>query len=241
MKFKQYIKHVLFLIVLGMLVFLYGFSIKKNQYKKISDIIIEFKEKENQFLTQAMVNKLLIQNNETVKNQAKSVIDLYRLEKTILTNPYIEETSVFLTIDGELRSIIKQRTPIARIIIDNDSYYIDKQGIKIPLSDNYSARVPLVTGVENDRDLDEITAFMQKVLSDDFLQKEIVGVHKSDDGEYKISVRSGEYKIEFGKLEDVNTKFKKLKAFYNKAFLDKTIENYKTINVKYHNQVVCTK
>ena len=54
-------------------------------------------------------------------------------------------------------------------------------------------------------------------------------------------MRSGNYKIDFGKLTKMDVKFKKLKAFYNKTFLDKTIESYKTINVKYHNQVVCTK
>ena len=33
-------------------------------------------------------------------------------------------------------------------------------------------------------------------------------------------------------------KTKKLKAFYSKVFLDSTIHKYKTINIKYHNQVV---
>jgi len=80
-----------------------------------------------------------------------------------------------------------------------------------------------------------------KINKDNFLKKEIVAVQKLTTNEYKFSVRSGDYKIEFGKLKDLDIKFKKLKAFYNKTFLDKTIQNYKTINVKYHNQVVCTK
>ena len=79
------------------------------------------------------------------------------------------------------------------------------------------------------------------ILEDDFLQKEIVSIKKSDVNEYQFSVRSGNYKIDFGKLNNVDVKFKKLKAFYNKTFLDKKINEYKTINVKYHNQVVCTK
>ena len=39
----------------------------------------------------------------------------------------------------------------------------------------------------------------------------------------------------------VSVKFQKLKAFYNKAQIDKTIEQYKSISLKYHNQVVCAK
>jgi cell division protein FtsQ len=51
-------------------------------------------------------------------------------------------------------------------------------------------------------------------------------------------VRSGDYRINFGDLTEIERKIKKLKAFYNKAFLDSTIHKYKTINIKYHNQVV---
>ena len=78
-------------------------------------------------------------------------------------------------------------------------------------------------------------------MADDFLKKEIIGIHKTQNNEFILSVRSGRYKIELGSLEKMNVKFQKLKAFYNKAFVDKTINQYKTINLKYHNQVVCAK
>jgi cell division protein FtsQ len=227
-------------IIIG-LGFLYSFSTVRNQQKKVSEIIVEFEDGDNNFLTHAMVDKLLIQNNETVQNQAKSVINLYGLENQLVQNPYVEKVSVFLTIEGELKSIIKQRAPVARIISKNSSYYVDKQGVKVPLSDNYSARVLLISGVENDEGIRVILPLILKILEDNFLQKEVVGIEKSDADEYQFSVRSGDYKIDFGKLTEVDMKFKKLKAFYNKTFEDKTIQIYKTINLKYHNQVVCTK
>lgn len=241
MKFKRFFKYMLFLTLIIGLGFLYSFSSVRNQQKKVSEILIEFEAGDNNFLTHTMVNKLLIQNNETVQNKAKSVIDLYNLENNVSKNPYVEKASVFLTVGGRLKSVIKQRTPVARIIVENNSYYIDKQGIKVPLSSNYSARVLLVSGVENDKDIEEILPLVSMILEDDFLKKEVVGIEKSDADEYRFSVRSGNYKIDFGKLTEVDIKFKKLKAFYNKTFEDKTIQNYKTINVKYHNQVVCTK
>jgi cell division protein FtsQ len=221
--------------------FLYSFSSKRNSNKKVKEIIVEFEKGDNSFLTHSMVDKLLIQNNETVKNQAKSVLDLYGLENKVLRNPYVESVSVFLTIEGMLQSTVKQRTPVARIITKDDSYYVDKQGIKIPLSDNYSARVLLVSGVRNDKNIKEILPLIDVILNDNFLQKEVVGVQKYDNNEFEFSVRSGNYKIDFGELDNIDVKFKKLKAFYNKTFEDKTIQNYKTITVKYHNQVVCTK
>jgi cell division protein FtsQ len=227
-----------FLLGLGVL---FSFSSKRNESRKVTDLIVEFEDGDNNFLTHAMVNKLLIQSRDSIKNKAKSVINLYSLENKVSQNPYVEKASVFLTIEGKLKSIVKQRTPVARVVNGDGSYYVDKEGVKIPLSKNYSARVLLISGIANDDDLNEILPLINTILEDDFLQKEVVGIKKSNSNEYQFSVRSGNYKINFGQLTEVDIKIKKLKAFYNKTFEDKTIQNYKTINVKYHNQVVCTK
>lgn len=241
MRFKNLIKYLVFLILIVCLGFLYSFSSLRNEQKKVSNIIVQFEDGENNFLTHLMVNKLLIQSGDSIQNQAKSVINLYKLENNVTQNPYVEKASVFLTIEGMLKSIIKQRAPVARIINEYESYYVDKQGVKIPLSDNFSSRVLLVSGIFNDKNLEEILPLIHTILSDNFLQKEVVGISRSSAGEYQFAVRSGDYKINFGKLTEIDVKIKKLKAFYNKTFEDKTIQNYKTINVKYHNQVVCTK
>ncbi len=241
MKFKRTLKYLVLLVVIVGVGLLYSFTTIRNEHKKVLNVIVEFEEGENNFLSHSMVNKLLIQNNTTVKNQAKSMLDLYGLEKQVSKNPYVEKAKVFLTIDGTLKSVVKQRTPVARIISKNSSYYVDKQGVIIPLSDSFSARVLLIFGVEKEEEIKEILYLLSFILEDDFLQKEIVSIKKSDVNEYQFSVRSGNYKIDFGKLNNVDVKFKKLKAFYNKTFLDKKINEYKTINVKYHNQVVCTK
>jgi len=241
MKFKKILKHLLLLCLLIGLSLLYGFSLQRNTQKKIVDISVNFEAGDNNFLTHNMVNKLLIQNNETVKNKAKSILDLYSLENNILKNPYVEKAAVFYTVNGMLKTVVKQREPIARIVSKNSSYYIDKQGVKVPLSDVFSARVLLISGVKKDQEIKEILPFVKVILKDDFFKKEIVGIHKSAENEFVFSVRSGDYKIDFGNLEDIEVKFKKLKAFYNTTYKNKTIQNYKTITVKYHNQVVCTK
>ena len=238
---KKTLTYLFSLLLISSLVFLYSFSSSKNLNKKIIKIEVEFEEGTNDFLTHKMVNKLLIQKNKSVQNQAKSVIDLQGLEYVVLSNPYIEKATVYYTIDGVLRTIIKQRTPIARVNAFNTSYYIDKQGVRVPLSTNYSARVILVTGAILEGDLKQITKYVNVILADDFLKKEIIGIHKKKNKEYLLNVRSGSYKIEFGKLDDVKTKFSKLKAFYNSVSEEKTLEKYKTINLKYHNQVVCAK
>ncbi|MCF2875338.1 MULTISPECIES: cell division protein FtsQ/DivIB [unclassified Tenacibaculum] len=238
---KKVITYLSFFLLLMFFGFLYGFTTGKNGSKKVKNTVVEFEAGDNNFLTHSIVDKLLIQNKEFVKNQPKRVVDLHFLETNVLANPYVEKATVFLTVDGVLKTVIKQRKPIARIVDKGKSFYVDKFGVKIPMSTNFSARVPLVSGVRESEDIKELIALIKAIESNDFFSKEIIAIQKNAQKEYVFTVRSGDYKILFGKLEDVDIKFKKLMAFYNKALVDKTIKKYKIINVKYHNQVVCTK
>lgn len=238
MKLKKILKYIFFLILLVVIGFLYGFSNQRNSQQIITKSVVKFHSKEPYFLSEQIVNKLLIQNNATVKKQAKSVIDLYKLEEQLLENPYVEKVSLFITIDGKLNTFIKQREPIARILSENSSYYVDYQGIKVPISENFSARVPVISGISNENEVSKLMVLLNKLVNDDFLSKEIIGIEFKNQNEYIFTVRSGNYRINFGDLTDIEKKTKKLKAFYSKVFLDSTIHKYKTINIKYHNQVV---
>lgn len=228
-------------LLLALVVSLYGFSHTKNSVKNVRDVVVEFEEGSNLFMDVQIVNKLLIQNNTTVKNQAKSVIDLHALEAKVLLHPMVEDAAIFLTVDGLLKAKIKQRTPIARVLSNTKSYYIDKQAKVMHLSANYSARVLLVLGDIKEEDIKKIHFLVTTILKDDFLKKQIISIQKMPNNEFVLDTRVGAQKIFLGKIEDLNQKFKNLKSFFSKTMTDKTIENYKEINLKYHNQVVCTK
>ncbi len=228
-------------LLIVLVLFLFGFTNYRNEHQKIDSIDIKFEEGNNLFMSYEMVNKLLIQNGETVKNKAKSLIDLNGLEKQVLSHPMVENATAYTTVDGQLRISVKQRTPIGRINTDNGSYYIDKQGQFMPLSENYSARVPIVTGIQNTENTDDLYELLSFITRDDFLQKQIVGVHKTSNEEFILTTRIGNHKINFGDVSKIKIKFKNLKAFYSYAMKDKTIEKYSEISLKYNNQVVGTK
>lgn len=221
--------------------FLVGFTHEKNKVKKVQDVAIEFEEGNTLFMDFEMVNKLLIQNGKGLENEPKTVIDLHKLETNVLSHPMVENASVFLTIDGLLKARIKQRTPIARVISDSKSYYIDKQAKRMPLSKNYSARVLLVFGDVNESDNENIHLLVSSILEDEFLKKQIIEVRKKENGEFVLSTRVGNQKIELGNLDNLDVKLKNLRSFFSKTMSDQTIDNYTSINLKYNNQVVCTK
>lgn len=233
----NYIKGFLLIVAL---VFLFGFSNYRNETKTVTSEVI-FEQGDNLFMSYEMVNKLLIQNQKHVKNQAKSLINLSSLEKQVLAHPMVENATTFLTIDGQLKTSVKQRTPIGRVRTNSESYYIDRQGQKMPLSSNYSARVPIITGLLVTENMEDIYRLLTYIKRDEFLKKQIVGIDKSAENDFLLLTRIGDHKINLGGIEDLEVKFKNLKAFYNHTMTDKTIENYKIINLKYNNQVVCTK
>lgn len=241
MRIKRLLKYPLILVLIVSVVFLYSFTGARNGRKKIIATEIEFTPGENHFLNHEMVNKLLIQNNTSVQNQAKTIIDLYQLEKNIVAHPYIKNAAVYITIHGVLHAEVTQRKPIARIVSENESYYVDSEGVKIPLSEHYSARVLIITGVKSNQHVEQSVALTQRILNDSFLKNEIVGVHFNAQNEVELTVRSGDYKIIVGDFDRLEDKFKNLKAFYSKTFSTQKIQEYKTINLKYHNQVVCSK
>ncbi|AMC11768.1 hypothetical protein Lupro_11025 [Lutibacter profundi] len=235
---RNYIKGVILLLLV---VFLLGFSNKKNNRKKVRDVTIEFEGGNNLFMSYQMVNKLLIQNGATVKNQAKSVIDLHLLETNVLSHPMVEDAAIFLTIDGLLKAKVKQRTPIARVLTNSKSYYIDKQAEIMPLSENYSARVLLISGDIKKKDIPKLHFLVTTILKDEFLKKQLIGVQKISNEEFILTMRVGNQKIFLGKIQNLNQKFKNLKSFLSETMTDKTIDNYTSINLKYNGQVVCAK
>jgi cell division protein FtsQ len=228
-------------LILGVVCFLYSFMTKRNDNRKLKEITVEFLGEEQLFITHETVNKLLIENKQDVSSIAKVALDLNNLENTIKKHEMVDEAEVFLSIDGKLKAIVKQKTPVARVFNQDDSYYIDFKGSKMPLSKAHTARVPLVSGnikAENSEKLDELFRIIHQ---DDFLRKNIIGVEVLSNGSLKMKNRNYNYDIEFGRTINMRQKFDNYKAFLQKAVLDSSIHKYKKINLKFTQQVVCTK
>jgi cell division protein FtsQ len=141
--------------LLGLVVFLFVFASGRNNNRLVTEPAIKFTGEDNLFITNETVSKLLIQNYGSVRNVAKETLDLNKLENTLKSNPVIESAEVYIAVNGTLNAEIEQKTPIARVNT-NASYYIDDRGFYMPLSTNYSARVPLVTGFVEKNNLENI-------------------------------------------------------------------------------------
>ena len=145
MKFFKW-NNVRLILMFALMVFLYSFTSMRNEHRKLTKSMVVFTDDSNPFIKQETVNKLLIENKTDASAIQKVDLDLNRLEKSINSNPMIEKSEVFVSIDGVLKAVVKQKTPIARMFNDEGSFYIDYQGGMMPVSDEFTARVPIVSG-----------------------------------------------------------------------------------------------
>ncbi|MCF6212995.1 MAG: hypothetical protein L3J45_03120 [Flavobacteriaceae bacterium] len=238
---KRFIKIIKVLFVSGLVVFLYGFSANRNAQNRIKNISIKIENDSHLFLTKNTVNKMLKQKLTSLKTQSKEALFLNDLEATLRANALVENAEVFRNIKGDLGVIIKQKTPLARVMGNKEVFYIDSKGGKMPLSKNYSANVPLVSGITNEEALDSVYKLLLFIHTDAFFKKQIIGINKNENNEFELSTRLGNALVLFGHLENLQGKLNNLKAYYLNAIQNKSVNRYKKINLKYSNQVVCTK
>ena len=204
-----FIKLTLALVMVGLL---YGFTNQRNEVRKLKSVHVEFTDENSPFITLSAVNKLLIQNNDSVTSIAKETLVLKEMESRLLKHPMVRDAQVFVTVNGELRAKIEQRMPIGRVA-GSPHYYVDEDGDKMLL----------------------------KLRKDEFMNQSVVGMHQNRDGTVELRMRKMDFKVHFGKVKDIDKKFQNYKAFYKKAKKDKTLTAYNLVNLQFGNQVVAIK
>ena len=240
MKYFKWI-NVRLILMFGLILFLFSFTSKRNEMRKLKKSEVVFVGENNLFVSNEVVNKLLIENKSDASTIRKDKVDLNKLEKSINEQEMIEKSEVFVSIDGVLKAVVKQKTPIARVFDESGSFYIDYKGNRMPLSDHYTARVPIVSGSIDDKNREEMSELFQMIHDDAFLKKNIIGVQILPLGNIKMMNRNFDYEIDYGKTINMERKFSNYKAFFQKAVLDSSINKYKKISLRFTQQVVCTK
>ena len=229
------------LLMFGLVIFLFSFTSNRNENRKLTKTKVVFVGENSSFIKQETVNKLLIENNADASAIRKDKLDLNKLENAVSSNQMVEKSEVFVTIDGVLKAVVKQKTPIARVFDGKRSFYIDYKGNTMPLSANFTARVPLVLGVIRKQNSEALAELFRKIYDDEFLKKNIIAIQIVRNGSLIMLNRNFDYQIDFGGAKNIDAKFKNYKAFFQKAVVDSTLYKYKKIDLRFTQQVICTK
>jgi len=209
------------------------------------------------------INKLITARFDTLEGMVLKGSHLLKAKEVISAIPYIENCDVDFLLNGTLRIRAKQRAPMLRIIAGGQSWYIDDKGVAMPRHQSFSARVPVASGnlgrtgvlkTGNDLraladtntsfakgNLNQVITLAKFIHNDKRLSSMVEQIYVNTNEEIELFTYVGNQRIIFGEAENIEEKFNKLLIFYRSGPTLSGLNKYKTINLKYNNQVVCSK
>jgi len=177
-----------------------------------------------------------------------SDFNLVSMEKALKKDVWIQEAEMFFDNNEILQVAVEEREPVARVFTaGGGTFYIDSSNMMLPLSQKFSARVPVFTNFPSEVKvlskpdsnlLNDIKKISIRIQADSFLMAMIDQVDITPQRSFEMIPKIGNQVIVFGDGSDVEAKFKKLQLFYKKVITKMGWNRYSVINLQYKNQVV---
>tara|TARA_B100000475_G_scaffold79923_1_gene57660 strand:- start:36 stop:746 length:711 start_codon:yes stop_codon:yes gene_type:complete len=232
-----FLKILKLLLITVLLFFLLSFTLK-NEHKNERKInLIEFDMSMERFVTkeEILTSCFNWQDDNQIQN-----LDVAKIEENIRKIPQINDVNVYLNHDGNIDIKLNERVPILRIYDGESSYYLDENCKIMPLSKLFTARKLIVSGDLKNFTIDEVCKLYSIIESNDFFKNLITQISLKKNNIVLIT-RIRNLEINIGDLDFLETKFNNLMSFYNKIVKFKGWDYYYEVNLKYCNQIICSK
>ncbi len=207
-----------------------------------SSIDVVFKDSlNNKLIDKQEVIDILEAKQGKIIGKPIEELNLAVLEAALNNQASVKHAEVYKTIDGNLKVEISQRTPILRIITDSLSYYIDIYGAVMSLPKKYRPRVLPASGFikHKTKQISDLYKLAKFISSDNFWKAQIQQIYVNKKGEFELVPMVGAQSIYFGSIRNIRKKFDKLMALYQYGFHTIDWNQFREINLKFKNQVVC--
>ena len=194
------------------------------------------------YLTENEIRNSLAQAGLLPIGQNLGKINLTAIEKKLKENQFIRRVGSNKTIDGTVQIKIYPKMPLLRVFSTKGNYYIDTAGEKMPIPRNFTAYVPVASGfIEDDYAKKQLYEFALFLQQDKFWNSQIKQIYVGANGDVELTPAVGDHQIILGKIENYKENLGKLRLFYEKGLSKVGWNRYSVINLKYLNEVVCTK
>ncbi len=214
-----------------------------RQDQDCTELIVVVKDSlDKHFVTQADIISLLKSIDMYPVGKPVSQFDTNRMEEELLKNEMIAKVEAYKTPSGAIKLEVVQKMPVLRVMSNGGDYYVDHSGSSMPVSRRYAAYVPVATGyIEKELALTGLYKFALFLQKNDFWNNQIEQIYVHPNKEVTLIPRVGSHRILLGTLDDFNEKLDNLQLFYEQAIPKVGWEKYNQINLKYKEQIVCTK
>lgn len=233
---------ILYLVLFVYLIVVYYLIGSEKTNLVCKGVKIEFENKSGKnFVSKKDITKLIF-NNFNLVGEKIDTVDKNKLEKLINNNSCVKNVEVFSSITGNICVSISQKKPIIRVLNGGRDYYVDSDGELMSWSPNYTARTLVASGfISKKMAKGELLKLANFINESEFWKSQISQIYVRKNKEYILIPKVGAHKIELGEIINFQHKFDKLYALYKEGFTKSGWNKYKTINLKYENQIVCTK
>jgi cell division protein FtsQ len=243
-------KEIKIAVVLLGLSFLIAFSERKRGGAVCKDIVVELDNlSENHFLDEVDVLQLVEGSGQPIKGVGMSRIKLKEIEKKLKYDKHILEAELFGDLKGNLIVNVALRRPIARLVqSDAPDAYIAEDGVIMPVSEKYTSRVVLISGaVKQLLESEDLTQsgegkqmmeMIEFINKDKFWKAQVAQLDIGKGGKITIYPQVTGQLVEFGRPDNIETKFKKLMIFYKDILPTRGWTRYERVNLEYEGQVV---
>lgn len=211
-------------------------------------------------IDEASITERIIGATDTLTGKALGDIDLREIHRILQAIPFVLDSDVQTNISGYLSIKVRLRRAIIRVINNKGlSYYIDKEGWLLPVNTGFPSRVMIANGYINDNlskpeenrihysSLDnapvvaELYAMAMHINQSPFLKRMISQVWVDRKGNYELIPMVGSYTVKLGDGGSMEERFGKLETFYREGAGKAGWIDYKTVDLRYENQIICSK
>jgi cell division protein FtsQ len=243
---------VLWSIAGAALIVLFVVAWKAKEEKKCSSIEIELVGENTAALFIDEKEILQIIHEQGIKEGLPiGAVNLNTLEKYLETIRWIKHVELFLDNTQALQVKIEQRIPIARIFTaSGNSFYIDKEGLQLPLKQLTVLRLPVFTNFPSDQQnlskpdsllLNDILHFTKAVQNDSFFMAQTAQVNIAVNGDFELVPTVGDHLVLIGSVENIEDKLNRLYTFYKNVWVQSGLNAYQVIDCRFDNQIVALK
>lgn len=226
-------------------------AVHSQNVKKCKDVQIDISGVNNNFFIDKSDVLGIIKNfvGGNPVGRSLSTFNLRDIENNLEKDVWIKNAELFFDNNDVLQVSVDEREPAARLFsADGNTFYIDSSLKILPLSDKFSARLPVFTGFPHSSNsamkaadsslLRSVLVISEQLQADTFLMAMVDQVDITPQGSFEMIPKIGNQLIVFGDANDAAEKFSKLKLFYKKVISTTGWNRYSVINLQYRNQVV---
>lgn len=196
-----------------------------------------------QFITSAGVKKIIDKEYGGYLNVPTGHINLSKIEEVLAGEGIMEEHDAYFTRDAVLHVKVRQCTPLVRISGSAGTWYVCRGNRWFKVKDDWCKDIPTLNGNarENDRTwMERISALGEFIQEHESMAGNISRMSCDDKGELRIRFDARSEDFLFGQPSGLKRKFALVDSYVKMMDKEENAEKkYKTVKVKYENQIVC--